>query len=220
MAAGSDETQALAALEDLCRGYWPPLYAELRRRGHSPSDAQDLTQEFFARLLRRQSFGSADRERGRFRSFLLGALGYFLTDHLREKTALKRGGKEPLLSLDAEECEAWFREQPSSDMDAATVFDQRWALVLMDRALEALRAEYTNSGRGAVFDAAQPFLGAETGSEGYDSACAAAGMTPEAFTVAVHRLRKRFRAKVREQVGMTVSDPAEADDEMRYLFGA
>ena len=174
---------------------------------------------FFARLLRRQSFGAADRERGRCRSYLLGALDYFLTDHLRKTTAQKRGGTSRVLSLDAEECEAWFREQPSSEVDAARAFDQRWALVLMDRAMEALRTEYENSGRKGAFDAVLPFLGADTGSDGYDVACVAAGMTPEAFTLAVYRLRKRFRAKVREQIAMTVSDPAEADDEMRYLFG-
>ena len=217
--AGRSESQCRDALESLCRGYWPPIYAELRRRNYSPSDAQDLTQEFFACLLRRLSFGSADRERGKFRSYLLGALDFFLIDRLREKSALKRGSGEPVVSLDAEEGEAWLREQPATGSDAATSFDQRWAFILMDRALDALREEYIASGRREVFDAVQPFLAAETGTDGYEAACQKAGTSVEAFTVAVHRFRKRFRSAVREQVGTTVATPAEADAEMRHLFG-
>ena len=219
MSAGRDESKGHDALERLCRGYWPPIYAELRRRGHGPSDAQDLTQEFFACLLRRHSFGGADRERGKFRSYLLGALDFFLIDRLREKSALKRGSGKPILSLDEEEGEAWLREQPATGSDAGTAFDQRWAFILMDRALETLRKEYISSGRREVFDAVQPFLAAETGTDGYEGACQRAGTSVEAFTVAVHRFRKRFRAAVREQVEATVATRAEADEEMRHLFG-
>ena len=207
------------AIETLCRSYWPPVYAELRRRGLAPADAQDATQEFFASLLRRESFGSADAARGRFRAFLLGALDHFLTDRFRASTAWKRGGGAPLLSLDADECEAWFREQPAVGPDASEAFDQRWAFVLMDRALEALREEYERDARGGIFDALLPFLAADSGSDGYSEACAAAGMSADAFAVAVHRFRKRFRKKVRQQVELTVSDGAEVDAEMRHLFG-
>lgn len=218
-AGKGDEPRARTALEDLCRAYWPPIYAEIRRRGHSPADAQDLTQELFARLLRRQSFGEADRNRGRFRSFLLGALDHLLADHWRECFAVKRGGGAPLLSVDAEESEVWLQAQPASTASAAELFDQRWALILMDRAYEALRAEYAASGRAEVFKSLKPFLAAEAGSDGYAAASAQAGMTAEAFAVAVHRLRKRFRAAVRAQVQQTVADPGEAQTELRHLFG-
>ncbi|MEK0449400.1 MAG: hypothetical protein RL088_1668 [Verrucomicrobiota bacterium] len=207
------------AIETLCRSYWPPVYAELRRRGLAPADAQDATQEFFASLLRRESFGAADAARGRFRAFLLGALDHFLTDRFRASTAWKRGGGAAVLSLDAGECEEWFREQPATAPDAASAFDQRWALVLMDRALECLRAEYERDGRAAIYSALLPFLAAEAGGDGYSEACGKVGMTSDAFAVAVHRLRKRFRQKVREQVELTVSDPGEAEAEMRHLFG-
>ncbi len=192
--AGSDHSQeAKAALNELCCAYWMPIYAEIRRRGHSPADAQDLTQEFFARLLRRQAFGRADREKGRFRSYLLAALDFFLADDWREKMAEKRGGGAPVFSLDAEEGESWYREQPAPGPSPAEAFDRGWALILMDRALMALRAEYHEGGRAEVFTAVQPFLAAEAGAGGYDAVCETLGMTGQAFTVAVHRLRKRFR---------------------------
>lgn len=216
VAARDDD--ARPALENLCRIYWPPLYAELRRRGHSPADAQDATQEFFARLLRHHSFGAADRQRGRFRTFLLAALDHFLTDRWREQHAQKRGGGEAALSLDAAEGEACF-EQAAPQLDPAAAFDQRWALILMDRALAALREEYAATGRAHIADSVQPFLAAETGGDGYDDICAQHGMSAETFTVAVHRFRKRFRACLRAQVENTVADPAETDGEMRHLFG-
>lgn len=218
-AKNGDEVRASKALEDLCRAYWPPLYAEIRRRGHSPADAQDLTQKLFARLLQHQSFGEAERSRGRFRSFLLGALDHLLADDWRERRAEKRGNGVPLLSFDVEGCEAWLQNQPAPTCSAAELFDQRWALILMDRAFQALRTEYAASGRAEVFEVLKPFLAAETGSDGYAVACAQADMTPEAFAVAVHRLRKRFRSAIREQVGQTVADPGEAQTELRHLFG-
>jgi RNA polymerase sigma-70 factor (ECF subfamily) len=218
--AGSEDSQlARDALNELCRAYWRPIYAEIRRRGHPPADAQDLTQEFFARLLRRKAFGRADREKGRLRSYLLAALDFFLTDKWREKKAEKRGGGAAVFSLDAEEGERWFLEQPAPGPSPAEAFDRGWSLILMDRALIALREEYCGCGRAEIFTAAQPFLAAETGSGGYDTACAEVGMTGQAFTVAVHRLRTRFRLCVREQVEMTVTDPADTDAEMRHLFG-
>lgn len=214
-----DSTNSRPALEELCRAYWPPIYAELRRRGYSPTDAQDLTQEFFLRLLERETFSAADRERGRFRTFLLSALDFTISDHWRTQRAAKRGGGVKPLSLDEGECEAWFREEPAAGGDAAAAFDRRWAVVIMDRALAALRAEYGAGGRGEVFDAVNPFLSAEAGEGGYEAACGSIGLSAQAFAVAVHRFRKRFRECVREQVAMTVADPGEVDAEMKHLFG-
>lgn len=218
LAGRDDSQQALAALNELCRSYWRPIYAEIRRRGHSSADAQDLTQEFFALLLRRHVVGRADREKGRFRSFLIASLDFFLTDAWREKMAEKRGGGV-VFSLDAEEGESWYQTRPAPCANPAEAFDQGWAVVLMDRALTALRDEYNRSGRAEVFAAVQPFLAAESGAGDYDGACEKLGMTGQAFAVAVHRLRRRFRDCVREQVEMTVADPAETDAEMRHLFG-
>lgn len=217
--ARDNDEKAAAALNDLCCAYWRPIYGELRRRGFAQADAQDLSQDFFARLLRRQSFGRADQERGRFRSFLLAALDHLLADHWRDRNAQKRGAGAELLSLDVEEGESWYQEQPASAASPAEIFDQRWALILMDRALDALREDYEHSGRDRLFQVLKPYLAAEAGAEGYDEAAAAAGMEVSAFRVAVHRLRKRFREAVREQVSMTVADPAETDAEMQHLFG-
>lgn len=219
MNAGRHESSVSEALEELCRVYWPPIYGELRRRGNSPTDSQDLTQEFFVRLLARQTFGAAERQRGRFRSFLLAALDFFLSDHWRKLNAEKRGGGQRPLSLDEGECEAWFREEAAVGDDAAAAFDRRWAVVIMDRALAALRDEYRAGGRGEVFEAVNPFLSAEAGEGGYEAACGSIGLSAQAFAVAVHRFRKRFRECVREQVAMTVADPAEVEAEMMHLFG-
>jgi RNA polymerase sigma-70 factor (ECF subfamily) len=219
LASRDHSQEASAALNELCCAYWKPIYAEIRRRGHSTADAQDLTQEFFARLLRGSAFGRADREKGRFRSYLLAALDFFLADTRRGKMAEKRGGGATVFSLDADEGEDWYAQQPAQGSTPAEAFDRRWALVLMDRALTALRHEYCAGGRGDVFLAVQPFLAAESGAGGYGAAGEKLGMTGETFTVAVHRLRRRFRVCVREQVEMTVVDPAETDSEMRHLFG-
>ncbi|MFO1484724.1 MAG: sigma factor [Verrucomicrobiaceae bacterium] len=207
------------ALNELCRAYWRPIYAEMRRRGHQAVDAQDLTQEFFARMLRRDAFGRADREKGRFRTYLLGALDYFLVDVLRGKQALKRGGGAVMLPFIDGDGERWFQEQPAYGSTPAEVFDQNWAVMLMDRALEALRDEYRVTRREKVFAAVEPFLTADSGADGYAGVCDQIGLTAQAFAVAVHRVRRRFRHCVRQQVEMTVIDPAEAAAEMKHLFG-
>ena len=218
--AGSDQSQvANEALNELCRAYWRPIYAEIRRRGHGVVDAQDLTQDFFARMLRRDAFGKADREKGRFRTYLLGALDYFLVDEWRGRKALKRGGGAVRVPFVDGEGEKWFQQQPAYGSTPAEMFDQNWAMVLMDRALEALRDEYRVTARGDVFSAVEPFLTADSGADGYDRECEKIGLTPQAFAVAVHRVRRRFRHCVRQQVEMTVADSSEAAAEMRHLFG-
>ncbi|MBL9146648.1 MAG: sigma-70 family RNA polymerase sigma factor [Verrucomicrobiaceae bacterium] len=219
LALAKDDAGAEQAIGDLCRAYWKPVYGELRRRGYSSADAQDLTQDFFARLLRRQSFGRADQSRGRFRSFLLAALDHLIADHWRDRNAQKRGAGEMPLSLNTDEGETWFREVASPSLSPGEAFDQNWALILMDRALASLREEYTASGRSDVFKALEPYLTADSGEDGYASVCGPIGLTPQAFAVAVHRLRRRFRHGVRAQVEMTVADPSEVDAEMKHLFG-
>lgn len=217
--AGAESPQAMQALNELCQTYWPPIYAEIRRRGHAPEDAKDLTQEFFSRLVRRQSFGNADQQKGRFRSFLLAALDHLLADQWRGQKALKRGAGITLLSIDTEEGENWCQQVPANNLDPAHQLDRRWALLLMERGLQTLREHYTETGRTALFEALKSFLAAEAGGEGYQKAVAETGMSETSFRVAVHRFRKRFRECVREQVTSTLADPAEADAEMRHLFG-
>ncbi|MBL9114588.1 MAG: sigma-70 family RNA polymerase sigma factor [Verrucomicrobiaceae bacterium] len=216
---GAASAEAADALNELCTLYWRPIYAEIRRRGHATADAQDLTQEFFARMLRREAFGKAERDKGRFRTYLLGALDFFLVDEWRELHAQKRGGGALMLPFDEATGEAWFQQLPASTSSPADMFDQNWALVLMDRALACLRDEYDASGRRDVFAAVEPYLSVNSGADGYADACEAIGLTPQAFAVAVHRLRKRFRHCVREQVELTVAEPSDVDAEMKHLFG-
>jgi DNA-directed RNA polymerase specialized sigma24 family protein len=219
-AAGSDQSRVAGeALNDLCRAYWQPIYAEIRRRGHGAVDAQDLAQEFFARMLRRDAFGKADREKGRFRTYLLGSLDYFLVDNWRGKNAIKRGGGAVMVPFVDGEGETWFQQQPAVGSTPSEIFDQNWAVVLMERALEALREEYRVTGREDVFTAVEPFLTSGSGEDGYVSVCEQIALTPRAFAVAVHRVRRRFQHCVRQQVEMTVVNPLEVEAEMKHLFG-
>lgn len=216
--AASSDHDARAALDELCRIYWRPVYAEIRRRGISPHDAQDLTQDFFTRLLRHNTFGRAEREKGRLRSYLLAALDHFMADQRRRDRATKRGAGLIVTAVNFADGEQWLAHHAESAMTPAEAFDHGWAVILMDRALDTLRKEYLDGGRGGVFNAALPFLTAEDAG-GYDEACAPAALSPEAFRVAVHRLRKRFRLRIRQQVEMTVSEPQDTDAEMKHLFG-
>ena len=219
-AAASEHSQvANEALNDLCRAYWRPIYSEIRRRGHGAVDAQDLAQEFFARMLRRDAFGKADREKGRFRTYLLGSLDYFLVDDWRGKNAIKRGGGAVMVTFVDGEGETWFQQQPAYGSTPAEMFDQNWAVALMDRALKSLREEYQTTGREDVFIAVERFLTADSGEEGYAGVCGQIGLTPQAFAVAVHRVRRRFRHCVRQQIEITVADPSEVEAEMKHLFG-
>lgn len=217
--AGEDDSAvASVALEKLCRAYWYPIYAEIRRRNHSPHDAQDLTQEFFACLLRRQSFATARRERGRFRSFLLGALNYFLSDHRDRQNAAKRGGGQRLLSLDELEAEPRYQEEPVTNQTPEKIFDQRWAVALMELALGRLATEFDRAGKAAIFAEIKPFLAVETSESGYAEPARRLGMRPAAIAVAVHRLRFRYRDLIRAEVTETLANPADAEDELKHLL--
>lgn len=218
--AGSDDASEVRdALESLCSAYWQPIYAEIRRRGQLPADAQDLTQDFFARLLNYDAFERAERARGKFRSYLLGALDHFLADAHRRLHTQKRGGGVALLPITAAEGESWYQSLEHHGVTPAQAFDQNWALLLMDRALDALREEYRSTGREEVFTLAEPFLSADSGADGYAAVCARVGMTAGSFAVAVHRLRRRYRQCVKEQVALTVTAPEDVDAEMKHLFG-
>ena len=221
MAAGggaADSQRAHRALEHLCTAYWYPLYAFVRRQGHSPHDAQDLTQEFFARLLARNFLGDADPAKGRFRSFLLGTLKHFLSDEWDRARAQKRGGGQQPISLDAESAETRYQLEPADESSAEKIYERRWALALLDQVLKRLRDEFTRDGKEHVFDELKSAL--TGGKVPYPEIAARLDMKESAVRTAIHRLRTRYRDIVRAEIAETVASPAEVDAEMQHLFAA
>jgi RNA polymerase sigma-70 factor (ECF subfamily) len=217
--AGQEHSPAAsAALEKLCRLYWFPVYAEVRRRGNSPHDAQDLTQEFFARLLERNTFANADQAKGRFRSYLIGALNYFLGEQRDRRQAAKRGGGVLIVSLDAEDAEGRYLEEPAAPGDADNYFDQHWRATLMEQALTALKEDYQRKKKAELFEELHRFLGSESGAGAYEEPARKLGMTSAAVAVAVHRMRHRYGEIVRALVADSVANPADVEDEIRRLF--
>jgi RNA polymerase sigma-70 factor (ECF subfamily) len=212
----ASQTRARAALEELCRAYWYPLYAFVRGRGHSAVDAQDLTQAFFARIIETGGFASADRERGRFRSYLLGAMKHFLANEWHRGKTQKRGGRVRFVDWDALDPEARYAEASAPWDDPDSLFDREWALQTVAGALKALRDEMAAAGKGALFEALK---GSLTGQEQSprEEIAARLGMTEGALKVAVHRLRQRYRTLLRAAIAETVSNEDDLDDEMRYL---
>jgi RNA polymerase sigma factor (sigma-70 family) len=213
-----DSPQSAAALETLCRTYWYPLYAYVRRQGHSPPDAQDLTQEFFARMLEKDYLKAAAREKGRFRTFLIVALKRFLANEWDRARAQKRGGGQVLLSLDTELAEQRYRIEPAEGVTAEKIFERRWALTLLDRTMIRLREEFAGSGKEAEFNRLKGCLTADRGEISYAEIAKAMGLSEGAVRVAVHRLRKRFREIFREEIAHTVSSADEIEEEVRYLM--
>jgi len=219
-AAGHGSGLADEALAELCQAYWSPLYAYLRRHGHDREEAEDLTQGFFARLLERRDIRTADPARGRFRSFLLTALKrYVINEHERE-TSLKRGGRTPRLALDFDAVEQAEAVAPRTDDRPDRLFDRRWAGISLDRALQRLRVEYHQSGKGAVADALLPYLTDAGDLPSYDTVAADLGLSEGAVKVAVHRLRQRFGVVLRLEIAETVLNPGDVDDEVRELIRA
>ena len=207
--------EADAALEALCRAYWYPLYAYVRRSGHSAADAQDLTQAFFARLLEKSWLRDARPGLGRFRSFLLVALKRFLAKEWRRENARKRGGGLAFLALDADEAESRYAVEPALGPDE--IYERRWALTLLDRALSGLAEEYRASDRAAEFEALKGHLVSPRGEIDYEATAAELGLSAGAARVAVHRLRKRFREAIRAEIAETVAAPGEFDVELAHF---
>jgi RNA polymerase sigma-70 factor (ECF subfamily) len=213
-----NKTEARQALAELCELYWYPLYAYIRRSGHNADRAQDLTQEFFARLLEKQNIAGADASRGRFRNYLLGAVRHFLANEHDRATAAKRGGGQPTLSIDFPDAERMYDVEPIDERTAEQVFERRWALMLLARTLTEVRDEYARAGNDALFDWLSGSLTGE--GEGYSTVADDLGMTEAAVKVAAHRLRRRYRDRLRAIIGDTVATPEEVDDEIRALFAA
>jgi len=217
-AAQRSSPAAQEALTTLCRAYWYPLYAFVRRQGHGPHDAQDLTQAFFARFLEKDCIADADRHRGRFRSFLLASMKHFLANEWDRATALKRGGGQEPVSLDEPDAESRYALEPQDGMSADRVYERRWAMLLLERVLERLKREFVAGGKAAQFEALKEALPAGRGGRSYAEVAASLGSSEAAVKVAVHRLRRRYRDLLREEIAQTVAAPAEVEDEVRYLF--
>ncbi|MGA9450093.1 MAG: RNA polymerase sigma factor [Verrucomicrobiia bacterium] len=220
LAAGRRSTpQSNGALEELCRTYWFPLYAYVRRRGHTKEDAEDLTQAFFARFLAKNYLEGLSAERGRFRAFLLAALKHFLANEWDRSQRLKRGGGETPLSLDWQTADTKFQvavNEPSPDK----AFDREWALVLLAKVIERLQKECESDAKATLFEQLKIFLTAGKDGTAQAEVAKALGMEEGAVRVAIHRLRKRYRHLLRDEIAQTLADHADVDEEMRALFGA
>jgi RNA polymerase sigma factor (sigma-70 family) len=221
LAAGRDSSpEAHAALETLCHAYWYPLYAHVRRRGNDHHAAQDLTQAFFARMLEKSWLDAVTPEKGRFRSFLLAALDHFLANEWRQAQSAKRGGGQTIVSLDDTRlgAERYAREPASAD-PPERIFDRLWAMTVLDQALTRLQQEFAGRNRAAHFEDWKVFLTREATTADCEASARRLDMSAGAVTVAVHRLRERYSALLREAVAHTVPELADIDDELRYLFG-
>lgn len=219
LTAGRDDTtRAQDALARLCQTYWYPLYAYVRRRGHSPEDAQDLTQEFFARLLERNWLGRADQQKGRFRSFLLSAMNHFLSDEWDKARAQKRGGGLQPVPLQFDTAETRYGHEPADPVTPEQNFERRWALTLLDEVLRRLRLEYEADGRTELFAALHPCLVGDRTAQPYAELGVKLGVNEGTVKTAVHRLRQRYRRLLRDEIAQTVAEPGEVDEELRHLF--
>ena len=221
LAAGqSAEPAAGAALATLCQSYWFPLYAYIRRRSATIDEAQDLTQEFFVRLLEKDTLAVAAPDRGRFRAFLLTALKHFLANQADKAHAQKRGGGRSPLSLDFDAGESRYHREPSHALTAETLFERQWTLTLLDRVMSALEAELSAAGRLPQFEVLREFIVRGSGDASYIQAAEALGINEPAARTAAHRLRRRYRELLRAEIAETVADESEIDAEIRRLFAS
>jgi RNA polymerase sigma factor (sigma-70 family) len=219
-AGRSDSPEARQALEHLCRSYWYPLYAHVRQQPRSVEDAQDITQEFFLRLLSHDYLKLANPEIGRFRTFLLTSLQRFIVNEWHRASAAKRGGGAPVVALDADEAEHRFRAESADDLAPDRIFQKRWAVALLEEVLHRLGAECAAAGKTALFEALRPQILGDSAAEGQAALAARLGMTDGAVRVAVHRLRERYRQLLRDEVERTVAAPCDVDAELRELVAA
>ena len=219
LAAGhSSVPGAQEALETLCRTYWYPLYVYVRRQGQGPHDAQDLTQEFFARLLAKKHLRLADPDRGKFRAFLLKSLKHFLVNEWERARTQKRGGGQCVIPLDADMAESRYAAEPALALTLDQVYEKRWAVTLLEAVLAGLRESYAASGRLLVFETLKGFIWGEQATLAYTAVAPQLGLTEGAVKVAVHRLRSRYRELLRAEIAKTVATPGEVDGELQHLI--
>ena len=221
LAAGRRHTpQSDGALEELCRTYWFPLYAYVRRRGHTKEDAEDSVQAFFARFLAKNYLEGLSAERGRFRAFLLASLKHFLINEWKRSQRLKRGGGEKNLSLDWQTADTKFQVAATNEPSPDKAFDREWAVALLAKVIERLQRECEAEGKAKLFEQLKIFLTAGRAESAQGEVAKVLGMEEVAVRGAVHRLRKRYRALLRDEIAQTLADPAQVDGEIRALFGA
>ena len=221
LAAGQRHTpQSDGALEELCRTYWFPLYAYVRRRGHNKPDAEDLVQAFFARFLEKNYLAGLSAERGRFRAFLLASLKHFLANEWDKSQAQKRGGGVTTLSLDWQTADTKFQVAATNEPSPDKAFDREWALALLAKVIERLQKECVAGGKAKLFEQLKRFLMAGKGETAQAEVAKTLVMEEGAVRAAIHRLRKRYRVLLRDEIAQTLADESQVDEEMRTLFGA
>jgi len=221
LAAGQERTpEAAQALEELCRTYWFPLYAYVRRRGQSREEAQDLTQSFFGHLLAKNPFAKLDSGHGRFRAFLLASLKNFLTNEYHRQRTLKRGGGQFTLSLDWQTADTQFQLAATPEASPEKTFDREWATALLAKVIHRLQAECAADGKAALFDHLKGFLTPGQAETARDEVATTLRMEAGALRIAIHRLRKRYRQLLHNEIAHTLADPTMVDEEMQALFAA
>jgi RNA polymerase sigma-70 factor (ECF subfamily) len=216
--AQGESPAAQEALEKLCRTYWRPIFAFLRRQGLRPDEAEDITQGFFSELLERKSLDAVRKEKGRLRSFLLGGLKYFLANEQRRAMAIKRGKGQRLIPLDELHAEDRIEIKPADPMTAEMIYERRWALTVLERVLNQLNDEYRAAGNFALFDSLKELLPDEPGAPSQAEIAARLGMTENAIRQAFYRFRQRYQALLREEIAHTVATPGDVEDELRHLI--
>ena len=216
--AQGESPAAQEALEKLCRMYWRPIFAFLRRGGRSSEEAEDITQGFFAQLLERRSLDAVRKEKGRLRSYLLGALKYFVTDEQRRGMAIKRGKGQRLIPFDELRADERIEMEPADPMTAEMIYERRWALTVLERVLSRLKDEYYAAGNAALFDSLKALLPDEPGAPSQAEIAARLGMTENAVRQAFYRFRQRYQSLLREEIAHTVATPSEIEDELRHLI--
>ncbi len=218
LTAQGESPAAEEALEKLCRMYWRPIYSFVRRQGVAPEEAEDLTQGFFAQLLERGSLSAVRKEKGRLRSYLLGALKYFLADEQRRAMAIKRGKGQRLIPLEELRSENRVEMEPADPVTAEMIYERRWALTVLEQVLDRLKNEYRTAGNAALFDSLKQLLPDEPGSPSQAEIAAHVGMTENALRQAFYRFRQRYQSLLREEIAHTVATPGDIEDELRHLI--
>jgi RNA polymerase sigma-70 factor (ECF subfamily) len=218
LSAQGESPAAHEALEKLCRIYWRPIYSFVRRQGIGPEEAEDLTQGFFAQLLERRSLSAVRKEKGRLRSYLLGALKYFLADEQRRAMAIKRGKGQRLIPLEGLRADEWVEMEPTDRVTAEMIYERRWASTVLEHVLSRLKDEYHAAGNAALFDLLKQLLPDEPGAPSQAEIAARLGMTGNAVRQAFYRFRQRYQSLLREEIAHTVATPGDIEDELRHLI--
>jgi len=217
-AGDSQSPQAGTALDNLCRSYWYPLYAYVRRRGHDAETAKELTQDFFALLLSKRLLTGVDPAKGKFRSWLLGVMNHFLAHEWAKVRAQKRGGGQPAFSLDDVRADERYRLEPADESTPEKIFDRRWAFTVLDQAAARLRGEHEAAGKGVLYSRLKGYVSAESAPASYEETARHLGLSQGAVKSAIHRLRQRYQELIRDEIAQTVTSAGEVDEEIRHLL--